>query len=127
MNKYEDIYIQVSNNTECLASLLLLSKLSGEKINETSLNAAINNESFYDFVTVSGGNVVRKDSSFNAKNIISFKEIGNLDVHINLKVEVVLNSDYTAVVTKDTITVGCQKFPIAVLQKLLEAQLKVNS
>jgi len=35
--------------------------------------------------------------------------------------EVVLNSSHTAVVTKDTITVGCQTFPVDILKKLQTA------
>jgi hypothetical protein len=35
--------------------------------------------------------------------------------------EVVLNSSHTAIVTKDTITVGCQTFPVDILKKLQTA------
>jgi len=124
-NNYDNIYIEVSNNTECLAAMLLLSKLSGKEINETSLDAAINNWSFYNFVTITGGNVVRKVDSYSAKKIVSFKEIGNLDVLINAKVEVKLNSTYTAIVTNDTVEVGCQKFPISIIDELVKARKTV--
>ena len=124
-NKYDGVYIQVSNNTECLATLLLLSKLSGAKINETSLDAASTNSSFYNFVAIVGGNVVRKVDSYSAKKVISFKEIGKLEELINLKVEVKLNNTYTAIVTENTITVGCQKFPISILNDLMEARNKI--
>ena len=124
-NNYDNIYIKVSNNTECLAALLLLSKLSGKEINETSLDAAINNRSFYDFVAIIGGNVVRKEHSFDAKKVISFEEIGKLEEIINLKVEVKLNSTYTAIVTNDTVEVGCQKFPISIIDELVKARKTV--
>lgn len=38
----------------------------------------------------------------------------------NISVE--LNSTHTAVVSKDTIVVGCQTFPISILDKLIEAR-----
>ena len=36
-------------------------------------------------------------------------------------VEVKLNSQYNAIVTSDTIQVGCQKFPISILKDLQDA------
>jgi hypothetical protein len=124
-NKYDDVYIHVSNNTECLATLLLLSKLSGVTINDTSLEEALYNHSFYNFVAIVGGNVVRKANSCSGKKVISFKEIGKLEELLNLKVEVKLNNTYTAIVTEDTIAVGCQKFPISILNDLMKAHHKI--
>ena len=43
------------------------------------------------------------------------------------KVTVVLNGDYTATVTKDEITVGCQTFDPAILTKLVKAHEAVSS
>ncbi len=42
-------------------------------------------------------------------------------------VEVKLNDEYTAVVTKDTIVVGCQTFPISALTALNEAVNKLKA
>lgn len=41
-------------------------------------------------------------------------------------VEVELNSQYKANVSKDTIVVGCQTFPVSILDKLNEAYAKVK-
>lgn len=40
--------------------------------------------------------------------------------------EVKLNSEYTAIVSKKEIKVGCQTFPIDILDKLCEARDSVN-
>jgi hypothetical protein len=43
------------------------------------------------------------------------------------KVKVVLNSQYTAEVSKDSIVVGCQTFPIEILDELIEARNKLKN
>ena len=48
-------------------------------------------------------------------------------IHIYpIQESVELNDEYTAVITKDSIQVGCQSFPLEVLDKLLEARNKVK-
>ena len=38
-----------------------------------------------------------------------------------------LNSEHSAVISRDGITVGCQKFPLSIINELVEAKKKVNS
>lgn len=40
-------------------------------------------------------------------------------------VKVKLNDDYDAIVSKDTIEVGCQTFPISILDELVEARKQI--
>jgi hypothetical protein len=43
-----------------------------------------------------------------------------------LTVEIRLNSRYKAIVSKDGITVGCQKFPLTVIDQLTKAQAELQ-
>lgn len=42
------------------------------------------------------------------------------------KITVKLNSEYSAIVTKDGIEVGCQKFPLTVIDDLVKAKAEIT-
>ncbi len=50
-----------------------------------------------------------------------------LESLVEKQVTVKLNSEYTAIVGKNTIEVGCQKFPIDILDELCKARDEVSS
>ncbi len=79
--------------------------------------------------------LVQRDAAKNGFSVYiivgdSHLPIRNLEddriVYLPASYEVRLNSKYDAVVTKDTVTVGCQTFPISILDKLVEAREKLN-
>lgn len=45
---------------------------------------------------------------------------------LSLTIDVKLNASYTAVVSKDTVKVGCQTFPISVIKEILDASKKLK-
>ena len=82
-NKYDGVSITVSNNAECLAALYHLSKLTGFRINETSLNAALNNRSFYPYVKVFEDIIVRREC---AEKSIPFDKMGDIDSYLTPRI-----------------------------------------
>jgi hypothetical protein len=126
------ISICVHTGDEKLAALELLSSLLSRPIGEVAKKYAIQAGSSRNYM---GGRYVRYDGttieggvSSNGKRIVDFVDIPALLIELNtplpipVPIEVPLNGDYIAIVSKDEITVGCQKFPLDIIDKLVAAR-----
>ncbi len=86
--------------------------------------------SYYPYVTVVLGQ--KKISGYNClqdgyRNINSIGEFINYVIDNSVPViKVKLNDEYSAVVTRENITVGCQKFTHQAIKELYEASIKIN-
>lgn len=52
--------------------------------------------------------------------------IGDINEKKKRTETVILNSAYTAIISRDSITVGCQTFDLSIVDKLVEARNKVS-
>lgn len=127
-----NVRIKVNSNAEKLAALEILSEVYGLPVCEVSKRLALdgikNNSG-----GVSGGDLIGPDHngidgySFSSDFTFNFSEIDKAIEFIKgKKVEVKLNDEYTAEVTKTEIKVGCQTFPISVLDALNDAREELN-
>ena len=85
----------------------------GEESNPTRLNVKFFNNNGGEW---GGADYVKPNTS------ISFQEFLQLIAAMPPEVKIELNSEYTATITKDTVKVGCQIFPISIIDKLVEAR-----
>lgn len=130
-NKYEKVSIKVSNQAEKLAAILFLANISGAEYENTATYRntleGIEIDKF-PYVIIDVDNSITGRVGPSEINI-KFADIGKLDEIIKkhkAPVEVKLNESYTAIVSKDTIKVGCQTFKIGILTSLLAAHKKVS-
>lgn len=73
------------------------------------------------------GSIYQGWGTDNGENFQSFAEgVTMLKALLEKKVSVVLNEDYTAEVSAHGIQVGCQTFPLSIVQKLVDATAQVS-
>lgn len=131
-NKYSNIRIKINNQAEKLAALYFLAAKSGCKISDIVLKNTLANNSLvmqHPYVYISGEIVTATCSDVGHDiTIVKFSDLKNFDSYLALKfVEVVLNKEHTAKVYKDKVVVGCQSFPISVLEELYKAKLSLDA
>jgi len=123
------VAIKVNNQVEKLAALTILSNLTGIPIGPKALTETMegNGVSAYPYV-IFDVNVISGRRTLEDRKEFSLAEVSNLKDYLKNgdSVEVVLNDSYTAIVSKDTVKVGCQTFPITVLKALVAAHKKLN-
>ena len=129
-NKYEKVLIHVTNKFEKLAALHLLADLAEVSHESISLDDTKKGEGIADFPYVGVGSG-RSGGFYESKGriVIEFCEIGKIDEILakHVTFEVKLNDSHTAIVSKDTIQVGCQTFKAGIITSLAAAWEKAKN
>lgn len=119
--------IATTNKTEKRATIAALLAIGYRNNNDKSLEYSEGVLKDYPVIVVYtdnktlGGNAAIRDSG---RMVITLSDF--LKLHAEVVVEVELNKEYTAQVSKDGIKVGCNSFPLSVIDKLVEALNKVE-
>jgi hypothetical protein len=127
--KYTKVSILVNNCAEKIAALYFLAEKVGVKIGEISISDALQGKLNGRWVSVSpyDGYITGYLHNLPDRIEIPFADMHRIDDIINGgSVEVKLNDQYTATVTRDTIRVGCQTFKVGILTSLLAAHKKIT-
>jgi len=118
MNPF-DVRIHIKNQAEKLAALHVLSKVTGFPVSSGVLDNTVNDVLVkdYPYVYCLDGMVSAScDAARNPANNIMFSEIHKLFKASQKKVD--LNNQYEAIVTADSVKVGCQTFSHAAIDEL---------
>ncbi len=139
MNKgLEKVIIKTATPAENLAALYFLSAKTGLPVCDEAERLAINGKMIYPYISgnknadfVIGMKDFHHKVEDNPNHIINFDDLHKFDDFVkkldNTEALVILNKEYTAVVTATDIKVGCQTFPISIIKDLQAALDKVNS
>ncbi len=126
-NKYHNVVIKVTTQAEKIGALHFLAALAGKPVSPLVLENTMKGENIkdYPYVYVDGSCAGATSIMPDNKTQYCFADMGKITAQKEF--EVVLNDNHTAIVTKDTIKVGCQAFPISVLDALNKAYEKVKN
>lgn len=130
MKDYSTICIKTNNQAEKLAALYFLSDLTKISIDSTILSETLNHKNIGNFpfvrISANGKYITASVTIPYGDTKVEFSDLVNIDKYITKKIAVKLNDEYTAEVFKDKVVVGCQTFPIDIIQKLLDAYLTIK-
>ena len=113
------LQIFTQNANEKRIALFVLAKLCDLVVPQELVDAG---DTSYPYVNVNNSGVTGSCSSKDCfdRKVIDFSELGNYLMEEKPR-KVKLNDEYTAEVTRNEVTVGCQKFPISVIKDIVKA------
>ena len=127
------VAVKINNQSEKLAALYHLSAVTGFPIRPKVLQETLEGISVthYPYVYIRGDEVTantgRFDSITEPKTILEFTDLNKFAevAFIAESYKVKLNSEYSAIVEKDTVKVGCQTFPYSAILEIVAAHDKL--
>lgn len=123
--KFKKVAIVAENKSQMRAIAELFNKLEGATMAD-AVRKHLNepDASIYNYICIEDGAVVLASERW--VEIHGYRPVKFSDIHqllaLNPPIEVKLNASYTAKVTETDITVGCQTFPIAIIDALVKAR-----
>jgi hypothetical protein len=129
------VIIRTTTPAQNLAALYFLSAKTGLPICSLAEKTAKDLNMTYPYIAVGDGAVAGYASYHytvedNPEHVIEFNDLHKFDDFVktldNSEASVILNKEYTAIVTTKGIKVGCQTFPISIIKDLQAALDKVT-
>ena len=116
-----DVVIKTTSKADYIAALNLVKVIS----NGTLIPDVADGKYWksHPYVGLSGCLVTSFAQTHHGIKTYNYDNVGELlrDLYADISASVKLNADYTAVITKDQVVVGCQTFPISKMKEIMDA------
>ena len=122
----QEVAIITRNKEDYMAALQLMKSLSGHNINTDAADGKYWNS--HPCVGTTGTQISSYSVPLTRHQVYEYEDVDKMvrDLFVTKKsVTVKLNDEYNAVVSNETVIVGCQTFPISKLLELVEVYKKL--